>query len=255
MGALLGALGAFLLAELGVPYVFGDLHTSAFVCGGLFLGAAIALVAGTLVVAWIDAVLVCVWLVIAFVPVMGHVAPRWVRRDPLPQRADALMILSGSLTTDSALTSDAFNRTISGLELAKAAQVPELVTSRVFRDSRAGRISSDSDQARLIRLADYTGHWDIVSPVHSTRDEAVQAAKLLLPSRSHLIVVTSPMHTRRACATFERVGFVVSCQPSREHENVTWHPESASDRLASFREYLYERLGMVKYRYTGWVVR
>lgn len=255
MGALLGMLGGFLLGDLGGPYLLNELHSTKFALAGLFVGATLAVLAGTLLVASIDAVLIAGWLVIAFTPLMDNRAAHWVREDPLPPTADALMVLSATLNTNGLLTSDAFNRTISGLELAKAAQVPELVTSRVFRDSRAGRISSDSDQARLIRLADYTGHWDIVSPVHSTRDEAVQAAKLLLPSRSHLIVVTSPMHTRRACATFERVGFVVSCQPSREHENVTWHPESASDRLASFREYLYERLGMVKYRYTGWVVR
>ena len=79
-------------------------------------------------------------------------------------------------------------------------------------------------------------------------------ARLLLPAGARSIaLVTSPMHTRRACATFERAGFRVHCVSSGEGLAVTRHPVTSLDRLAAFREYVYERLGMVEYRAKGWL--
>lgn len=254
-GALLGALGGVLLTSLGAAYVTGNADSTKWIWICLVLGALIAPRASVALLAWFDAVLGAIWFVVAYTPLMGHIAPGWVRRDALPPTADAMMVLSARIETDSALSVDAIDRYLTGLEIAKSTHVPELVTSRVRRLVDAGMITSDADQQRLISLTGYAGHWDIVAPVKTTRDEARRAAALLLPSRSHLIVVTSPLHTRRACATFERVGFSVSCQPAREHGHVSGNPETPSDRLASFREYVYERLGMVKYRHEGWVAR
>jgi uncharacterized SAM-binding protein YcdF (DUF218 family) len=106
----------------------------------------------------------------------------------------------------------------------------------------------------MVALSHVAAKWDVVDSVYSTRDEASRAAALLVPAGAKtIVVVTSPMHTRRACATFEGVGFKVYCQPAREHDHDTWHPAGPADRLAAFRSYLYERLGMVKYRVKGWV--
>ena len=51
------------------------------------------------------------------------------------------------------------------------------------------------------------------------------------------------------------VGFHVICRPSAERNYVTWHPLSPHDRLGSFRDYAYERLGMIKYRSKGWIAK
>ena len=64
-------------------------------------------------------------------------------------------------------------------------------------------------------------------------------------------VVTSPVHTRRACAKFEKLGSFVTCVPAREYEAATIAPARAPDRLAALREYLCEALGTVKYRSAG----
>jgi hypothetical protein len=61
------------------------------------------------------------------------------------------------------------------------------------------------------------------------------------------------MHTRRACSTFERVGFQVTCRAARTHHRVTWHPKVARDRLEAFRDYVYELLGIAEYRARGWL--
>ncbi|HVX39243.1 MAG TPA: YdcF family protein [Gemmatimonadaceae bacterium] len=254
-GALLGALGAALLRDLGAVYVAGNAGSTRWIWVGFVVGALLAIAARVAVVAWMDVAIALLWVVVAYSPLMAHLAPSWARQDPLPPNVDALMSLSGGLKSDSALSADGIDRLLTGLELAKALHVPELVTSRAVARTAAGRITSDADQRRMIALAEFPGHWDIVFPVRTTRDEALRAARLLLPARAHLIVVTSPLHTRRACATFERVGFIVTCRVALAHEYDTRHPETPSDRLASFREYVYERLGMVKYRYEGWVGR
>jgi len=66
-------------------------------------------------------------------------------------------------------------------------------------------------------------------------------------------VVTSPMHTRRACATFAKAGFQVTCVAAFEHDTPASRPHSPGERLAAWRAYLHERLGMVKYGWQGWV--
>jgi uncharacterized SAM-binding protein YcdF (DUF218 family) len=115
-------------------------------------------------------------------------------------------------------------------------------------------ISSDVDQRRLISLASVAGAWIVVDSVHTTRDEAVRSAARLLPEGARsIIVVTSPMHTRRACATFEAVGFRVVCRASRERDFATNPPVGNRDRLAALRAFGYEQLGMIKYRARGWL--
>ena len=135
------------------------------------------------------------------------------------------------------------------------AVAPRIVTTRVAERYGAGIVNSDADQRRCWRSGDVSARVGRHREhVHSTRDEAVGAARLLLPAGARsIVVVTSPIHTRRACAVFEAVGFTVACRPAWEHAAVTWHPRRAHDRLAAFRELAYEELGMVKYRWKGWV--
>ncbi len=254
-GALLGALGGFMLVDLGAPRILADTPPTWFVLIGLLFGAALGAIRAARWIGIADGVLVVVWLIIACTPLMDRLAPRWARHDALPAHADAVVVLSAGVESDTALSADGLDRLIAGLSIASSMHVGELVTSRIGRRTRDGVLTSDTDQARMVALAGYAGHWDVVRRVASTRDEAVRAAALLLPSRSRIVLVTSPMHTRRACATFEAVGFSVSCEPALDHQHATWHPETASDRIAAWRQYAYERLGMVKYRHKRWVTR
>ena len=57
-----------------------------------------------------------------------------------------------------------------------------------------------------------------------------------------LTVVTSPLHTRRACAAFEHLGLTVTCVGAGQYHWWTW-PYDA----------VYEQLGWIKYRMKGWI--
>jgi uncharacterized SAM-binding protein YcdF (DUF218 family) len=252
---ILGAFAGFLFRELGFLDAAGFLDpTLVIVCCAL-AGAAVSFVrVGTWLTA-LDVLLLAVYLMIAVTPMVGGTARSWVRSDPpLAQPAAAVVVLSGGLTADSSLGAAGTER-LAGLELVRAGAAPRLVTSRVT--SRFGRriVSSDAGQRRLVALAGLdTAAWSRVDSVHSTRDEALHVARLLQPAAGRsIVVVTSAMHTRRACATFEGVGFRVRCVAARGLENTTRSPASDSDRLEAFRELLYERIGMLKYRWKGWV--
>ncbi|MGH7620584.1 MAG: YdcF family protein, partial [Gemmatimonadaceae bacterium] len=199
------------------------------------------------------AVLVAAFMVVAYTPMMTRIAPEWVRADPIPSAADAIVVLSGRVESDTALGTDGTERLLSGLELFRRGVAPRIFTTHVEVDFSDGARSSTPDQTRLVQLAGATPAWTVLEGVFTTRDEALQAAVKLPDSARTLVVVTSPMHTRRACATFETVGFKVACYPALTREHSTWHPLSPNDRIAAFADYLYERLGLIKYKWKHWV--
>ena len=252
IGGVAGALIGLLLVEFGLKEIVGT-STQELITLGLLVGA----IAGGLKLHWLviaaDGILLLAYFVIADTPIMFRAAGQWVRADPLPTSADAIVVLSAGVNSDGALNSQGVARLLSGLELYQRGIAPRLFTTSVEETFPNGVLSSTADQERLIRMGGAAGSWTALSGVFTTRDEALQSAVKLPTGARTVIVVTSPMHTRRACATFEGVGFKVICRPSREQDFVTWHPLSSGNRLASFRDYAYERLGMAKYRSKGWI--
>lgn len=251
----LGTLAALLLWQLGVRDALGPIGVPSFVAAGAAVGLVAGLAGAQAFLLWVDVALIAVYAAVAFTPIVSGPASRWVRRDVLPREpVAAVVVLSGDVLADSAINAGALERLLTGVELVKRGLAPRLVTTRVIKRYGGNAVNSDAAQLRLIRLAGLEGAWTILDSVGNTRDEAVRTAVRLLPTGARRIaVVTSPMHTRRACGTFEKVGFQVACVPAAEIEFVTANAASSTDRLAAARDYLYERLGMVKYRYKGWL--
>ena len=253
MGALLGTLAGLLSVELGFSLSSG-IQSHVVVLGWLIVGAMAGFAGRARLVVVADAILVAAYLIIAFSPAVSRDVPPWVRIDPLPPTADAIVVLSSNVQSDSALDGAGLERLLTGVELLDRGAAPRIVTSRVAEMYPQGMVSTDSDQHRILTIGHATRRWDVIDSVYSTRDEALHSAKLLFPQAARsIILVTSPMHTRRACATFEAVGFKVTCRPAREHDEITWHPQTPAQQIAAFRYYLYERLGMIKYRHKGWL--
>jgi uncharacterized SAM-binding protein YcdF (DUF218 family) len=92
-----------------------------------------------------------------------------------------------------------------------------------------------------------------VGPVRRTRDEAVAVAALCRERGwSRLVLVTSPVHTRRAAAAFEREGLSVFVSPSLE-TRFDWETLDRPDqRLEAFGAILHERVGLWYYAWRGW---
>jgi len=252
LGALVGWLAGSLLQELGLQEISNWspqlLLILSSIAGGL-LGA-IGLLSVAIVA---NVALIAAYFVIAGTPLMRPVAERWVRSDSLPKSADAIIVLSASVNSGGMLNEYGVERLLTGIELYQRGLAPRVFTTVVERDFDDVIQTSTADQRRVLQMGGAAGAWTSLPLPRTTREEALKSAEQFRGGGHSVVVVTSPMHTRRACATFERVGFNVTCVPSREQNHVTWHPLTSEDRLAAFREYAYERLGIVKYRAKGWL--
>jgi uncharacterized SAM-binding protein YcdF (DUF218 family) len=255
-----GAASAALGATLGlIAHEFGlteVIPTGSFVVWILVwaaIGVALSAAGWFRQLSWAVVAAFILLLVILETPLSGALASRWVRDDSRSTSTgvDAVIVLSSSVKSDSLLDGQGTERLLTGVEVLRSMHAPRLAVTRIPPSGRAGP-SSDPGQRRLFQLTGVDSAI-VIDSVYSTRDEAVKAARVLGSSVHRVALVTSPLHTRRACATFEGAGFDVVCIPAREIAHVLRNPANDEDRLAAFRAYLYERLGMVKYRWKGWI--
>jgi uncharacterized SAM-binding protein YcdF (DUF218 family) len=94
----------------------------------------------------------------------------------------------------------------------------------------------------------------IDGPNENTHDEAVSLARTCRDRGwKQVIVVTSPYHSRRACAAVEHEGLSVVCSPSAE-TRYDLRDLVGSGRRA-FSDVLHERIGLLVYRWRGWITK
>jgi uncharacterized SAM-binding protein YcdF (DUF218 family) len=195
-------------------------------------------------------------LAVSWVPWFGALAHRLVRSDSLPTGpVDAVIVLAAAVSTDERITPAGADRLLEGLRLVKAGAAPRLVVSRVWAAGTLERsVSSDRDQRELVALVEPTVEIHLLDSVGTTRVEAVRAKALFDQHRwRSAIVVTSPVHTRRACAAFEAVGLAVSCRASPDRTAAIKTQQTPLDRTSAFSQWLYETLGWWDYRVRGWI--
>lgn len=248
--ALALALSMLLLLEaLALPQTLG-LPSLALLPVGLALGGMLGrwrivpLRVATALLALVVAALV-------FTPITWLLARPMVRDDRVDAaRADAIVVFSGAVTRDGLLAGEAIDRLLHALQLRRAAPALPLLLSSYALPEREAR-SSARDQRALVALAGGAAPI-FVTDVRSTHDEAVLWADTL---RAHgwrrVIAVTSPQHTRRACATLARRGLVVQCSAA-PWRLASLPPRSARERLLVARRLLYEALAWTQYAALGW---
>ena len=254
VGATAGALAAVAIIAAEIPRVAGG-HPTIFVIACIAIGALVGLAGLLRLASYAAAFVAAVALIVAITPAMSPLVRAWVRQDPASREPfDAVMALSAGLHADSSLNAHAAERLVSGIVLLRDTRTPMLVTTRDRFRIGDRIVDTDAAQRRLVRSLADSVDWHIVAPVSTTHDEALRAAELLRPlGKTRIAVVTSPMHTRRACATFEALGFTVVCVPSEEWLYSERNLARPLDRLRAFFDYVYERLGMIEYRRRGWI--
>ena len=204
---------------------------------------------------WIAAgIIAIICLAVSYTPLVSRLSGQLVRRDALGSPVDAIAVLSVGLTPDGMMRSETLDRLLTGLSLAKQSGAPPLLISRERR-TFGGRVVSDStDQLRLLALVQPATRVIFVDSVFTTRTEALRMKAIAgAHGWSRIAVVTSPMHTRRACATFEAVGFKVVCVPAEVRGSGLYEGSNADDRLRAFRAWLYEVFASSSYRSRGWI--
>jgi uncharacterized SAM-binding protein YcdF (DUF218 family) len=250
IGALMGIVACFTLSSLLVDNITTQ-RTTACVAGAV-IGAVVYIRSAR--VAWILlAACITAWCVVAFSPVARRVSGGLVRADPVPQSVDAVVVLSGSVSHDGMLGGEALDRLLEGVALIRGGRASTIVVTEPH-PLKDRSITTRADQQRLIALLPATPRVIVINGVVSTRTEALGTARQLPPATTPTIaVVTSPLHTRRACRVFEKVGYHVVCVPSESRDIALRSLSSVGDRLAAFRMAISERLAFALYRHRGWV--
>lgn len=253
-GAILGITIWIALLTLGFPWI---LHLEGF--DGLIpcaiLGAVFSWLGWRRVTMGALIALSLAVVVIAFTPIIAGPVRSLVRNDPLPAHADAVMVLSAGVNEDGTISHPAMDQLIKGMELVNRGIAPLLVVTRETYIINGRLVTSQRDQERIVSLTP-GGVSRLVSAgvTHSTHDEAVRALALVRARNwTRIVLVTSPLHTRRACATFEKVGVVVSCTPSNTRGFALGALGSPMDRVRAFQGWLYELAGTLRYRQLGYI--
>ena len=250
-GAALGLLAGLLVKEL-------DLTTVVSFWGERSLVAiALALVGG---LAWLTplrklvgltvAALSVLWLAAAFTPLTELMAEGLKRQDPI-QKADAVFVLASGLQSDGDLTSESMSRLLRGLELLGQGWAPRLILSELPRPAARYRDAA----CDILDRFGLSQEVVVVGPTRSTHDEAVAVAAAARDfGLEHLLVVTSPSHSRRAAASLEAEGLTVTSVPSQQ---IRFDFEDLSgefdDRIEAFGTLLHEHVGLFYYRSRGWI--
>ncbi len=170
-----------------------------------------------------------------------------VRSDPL-QPADAIVVLSGGVTSEGKLDTMGLQRTLNAMELVRQGWAPVLVRTTTSR-----RNTAEEDVRYLAGLfGDVT--VEAVGPVANTHGEATAVAELATQRGwSRMVLVTSPVHSMRASACFEKVGLAVLSSPCWERDYSLRRPRHHIDRLTIFRRWMYEPISWQMYRVRGWL--
>ena len=198
-------------------------------------------------------------VLVTSLPLIGYVAPSLIRRDrPAPDSGavvDAIAVLSSGVGDDGLIQGEGVDRLLAGIGLAQRTGRPLIVS--IVRPPHLRDVSSFPDERRIAALGGVADRLWTVDSVRSTHDEAVRMSALARAHGWHRVaVVTSPAHTRRACATFERTGLAVVCTPALARDAAWGGPtplRSPSDRLHVTASWLYEELGWRVYERRGWV--
>ncbi|MGK2934331.1 MAG: YdcF family protein [Gemmatimonadaceae bacterium] len=254
-GAILGALVWLAVTTLEIN---SSLHLS--IASGLLPAAVLGGLLGVTryrVILWLaGGALAALFAVVAFTPIIVQPAQALVRSDPMPSpplTLDAVVVLSGDVTTDGLIGYSGIERLLSGIRLARSTGTQSLVTTRVRHPANL-EISSDADQKRLVQLMGPGMRLFIVPDVFSTRDEALRVRELAAQRGwARVAVVTSPSHSRRACGAFEKVGLRVTCIPAESRDVAFRTLDLPTDRVKAFRLWIYEIAGTVNYRLNGWL--
>lgn len=253
---MLGVLAWAVSDQLGLQRIAG--------VAGL-RGIWVAALAGALLGQWRPAVpralagaVAALLLAVAYTPLAPALLQGIVRRDVpdgVHPAVDAVVVLSAEVQSDGLVARHGIERLLAGAAWAHRLGRP-LVLSVIRDPGRPRAVSSEADQRHIAALAGVPTVY-FVDSVHVTRDEAVREAALARRlGWRRLLVVTSPSHSRRACAAYERAGVLVTCAPSpaRTYALGGAYPvASTAERVGAFRDWLYEALGWWSYRARGWV--
>jgi uncharacterized SAM-binding protein YcdF (DUF218 family) len=252
IGAIVGTLCAVVAHVLGVQQLLRRPELVLYIPSAL-AGAVLGSTRLRPLLLIVGGILALICIAVAYTPLVSAVGRPLIRRDSIPARVDAIAVLSAGFTPDGMMRRETLERLLSGLTLARRGLAAVLLVS-MERSTNRSPVSDSADIQSVISLTGGGARTILVDSVTTTRTEALRMRAIARANGwQTLAVVTSPLHTRRACATFEAVGFRVVCVPATVRESGMTSGSIAEDRLRDFRSWLYETFATDSYRRRGWI--
>jgi uncharacterized SAM-binding protein YcdF (DUF218 family) len=197
--------------------------------------------------------LVALHFLVSFTPLVRPMVPVFVRSDGPRVDAQAVVVMSGGMNDEGRLQKQALHRLLSGLQIVRSRGIPSLALSNTKQVRKQRVLTTEQDQRDLVQLGAPSVDLRFVHDVYSTRDEALAFAAL---ARTHgwrtVVVVTSPLHSARACASLENAGLTVECRPAESRDYSLDRLDLAENRRLVFADVLYESAAWLLYRQRGW---
>jgi uncharacterized SAM-binding protein YcdF (DUF218 family) len=221
--------------------------------GALIVGALIAPTRLGVLLWIVTGSLVALHFLVSFTPLVQPLVPGFIRADAPRPDAQAVIVLSGGMNDEGRLQKQALHRLLSGLRVVRERAIPTLALSVTKQVRRQRVVTTEQDQRALVELGGMPVDLKFVRDVYSTRDEALAFAAL---ARTHgwqtVVVITSPLHSARACAALENAGLVVECRPAEQRDYSLERLDLAENRRLAFSDLLYETAASLLYRQRGW---
>ncbi|MFQ5899408.1 MAG: YdcF family protein [Candidatus Methylomirabilia bacterium] len=181
--------------------------------------------------------------------------PNWLARPLVLETAlapaQAIVVLGGGTAPDSATTNSSLRRVVYALRLYRRGLAPRVVLSGGDASGK-GRLAEARAMATVAQELGFPSDIIVLETrSRRTAEHAARLAELLLPRGiRRILLVTTPLHTRRSVLVFLRRGFEVLPAPTDGGQHLARKP---LDRLLLTREVLYEAAALVLYRLRGWI--
>lgn len=249
--ALTGALLCwFIWRELGFIDLFPLWRgATGTIFGAALVGWALSFTRARALLYGVVAASVILWLMVAFTPLAAF-CTRSLRVEQTPVRADAIVVLLASIQADNDFGTPSLERTLHGVALMRQKYAPRLILTQGVPPQGSHRIAA----LNLLQDLRIQCSVEVVGPVGDTHDEAVAVSRLARQKGwKRILLVTSPVHSRRAALVFAKTGLQVISTPCRE-TSYNWENLATPDeRIKAFEAAIHEIIGLRAYRARGWI--
>jgi uncharacterized SAM-binding protein YcdF (DUF218 family) len=248
LGCVLGALAGFITRDLDLPALISFEHPQEpLVIFAAVLGLILGITRFRGLLAAATVALGLLWVTVAFTPLSGWLAQGLTRRE-MVEDADAVFVSFAGLRPGAQRMSEVQSRVLHGAELVARGKAKALV---VVESSLVPSVATARDLMDRLGLP---GEPLVAGHADNTREEAMAVAAMAREKGWKLVLlVTSPIHSRRASAAFEKQGITVVSTPSVESRFDLDSLDTSLDRLAAFGSVIHERLGIWVYARRGWL--
>lgn len=185
-----------------------------------------------------------------YTPVPNWLARPLVVEAPL-EAAEAIVVLGGGTAPDDSAGESSLRRVVYGLRLYRRGLAPLVVLSGGDASGKGRLGEAEAMAAVAVALGFPSDILVLETSSVRTAENAARVAEMLRPRGiRRILLVTTPLHSRRSVLAFQRRGFEVLPAPTDGAQHLAENPLG---RLLLTRQVTYEAAALLLYWYKGWI--